>query len=358
MGRRDFLSSVLPGMAGMIRKAVGKTETGFAQLLRLFLPVALSLFIYNKGVAQNDALLTHYFEVPAFYNPAATGLTDLVRIHGGSRLQWVGVDNAPKTFLALADAPFKLLGRRFGAGVSVNQQSMGLYRNMGASLQISYKIKLGGGVLSVGLQPGIISDTFKGSEVFIPDDDNYHDDTDAAIPRTDMSGTAFDLGAGLWYSRKSFWAGIAATHINAPVVSFSNENGSSGGDTEVSNFEFAPSRSIYFTAGCNIGIKNTLFEVLPSVFVMSDFTFTRAIATARVRYKKFLSAGVGYRHDDAVSALLSVEYKGFYLGYSYDYPVTAISGATAGSHEIFAGYALKLDLSDKNRHKQKSIRIM
>lgn len=320
--------------------------------------LALLALIYNKGVAQNDALLSHYFEVPAFYNPAATGLTDLVRIHGGSRLQWVGIDNAPTTFLALADTPFKLLGRRFGAGVSVNHQSMGLYRNLSAALQISYKLKLFGGQLSVGLQPGIISDTFKGSEVFIPDDDDYHDDSDNAIPRTDMSGTALDIGLGLWYERKAFWAGVAVSHLNSPKVAFSAESGGSSGDAEVQNFEFGPARSIYFTAGCNIEIKNTLFEVLPSMLVMSDFTFTRAIATARLRYKKFLSAGIAYRHDDAVSALLSVEYKGFYLGYSYDYPTTAISGASSGSHEIFAGYALKLDLSDKNRHKQKSIRIM
>ncbi|MCI9606673.1 MAG: PorP/SprF family type IX secretion system membrane protein [Muribaculaceae bacterium] len=325
--------------------------------LRLLL-ISFLACIYSTGVAQNDPLLSHYFEVPAFYNPAATGLTDLVRIHGGSRPQWVGIDNAPMTFLGLADTPFKLGKHRFGAGVSINQQSMGLYRNLSAALQISYKIKLLGGVLSVGIQPGIISDTFKGSEVFIPDDDDYHDDTDPAIPRTDVSGTALDLAAGIWYTRRAFRAGLSVTHLNSPKVTFSGENGSSTGDAEVQNFEFGPARSIYFTAEGNIAIKNTLFEVIPSVLVMSDFTFTRAIATARLRYKKFISAGIGYRHDDAVSALLSVEYKGFYLGYSYDYPTTDISSASGGSHEIFAGYALKLDLSDKNRHKQKSIRIL
>ncbi|MDE5745364.1 MAG: PorP/SprF family type IX secretion system membrane protein [Paramuribaculum sp.] len=314
--------------------------------------------LVNKAAAQNDAIFTHYFEVPAYYNPAATGLSDLVKIHGGSRLQWVGIENAPKTFLALADSPFKLGKHKIGTGISINQESMGLYRNLSASLQISYKLKFLGGILSIGFQPGIISDTFKGSEVFIPDDDDYHDDTDAAIPRIDVSGTALDLGAGLWYSRKSFSIGLSMTHINAPKVSFTSENGQSGTENSAESFEFGPSRSLYFIAEGNIAIKNTLFEVIPSMMVMSDFTFTRAIATARLRYKKFISAGIGYRHDDAVSAMLGVEFKGFYLGYSYDYPTGALSSASNGSHEIFAGYSVKLDLSVKNKHKQKSIRIM
>ncbi len=324
----------------------------------LIIAAALISLIYNIGVAQNDALLTHYFEVPAYYNPAATGLADLVKVHGGSRLQWVGIENAPKTFLALADSPFKIGNRRFGAGIAVNQESVGLYRNLSAALQLSYKMKLFGGTLSIGIQPGIISDTFKGSEVFIPDDDDYHEETDPAIPRTDVSGTAFDLGAGIWYTRRSFWTGLSVTHLNSPKVSLTTESGGAASENSTQLFEFGPSRSLYFIAGGNIGIKNTLFEVIPSMLVMSDFTFTRAIATARLRYRKFISAGIGYRHDDAVSAILSVEFKGFYLGYSYDYPTGPLASASNGSHEIFAGYGVKLDLSAKNRHKQKSIRIM
>ena len=92
--------------------------------------------------------------------------------------------------------------------------------------------------------------------------------------------------------------------------------------------------------------------------VKSDFTFTTTEITGRVRYNKFLSAGVGYRYDDAVSVMLGAEYKNFFLGYSYDYPISDISKASSGSHEIFAGYSLKLDFSEKNKNKHKSIRIM
>ena len=92
--------------------------------------------------------------------------------------------------------------------------------------------------------------------------------------------------------------------------------------------------------------------------VKSDFTFTTGEITARARYNKFLSFGIGYRWKDAVVATVAAEFKNFFLGYSYDYATSAIAKASSGSHEVFAGYRLKLDLSDKNRNKQKNIRIM
>lgn len=97
---------------------------------------------------------------------------------------------------------------------------------------------------------------------------------------------------------------------------------------------------------------------MPSVLVKSDFTFTAAEVNARVRYKKFLQAGVGYRWNDAVIISLGAEFKNFYLGYSYDYATSAIRSASSGSHEIFLGYSMKLDLSDKNRHRHKSVRYL
>lgn len=308
-----------------------------------------------EAAAQVDAQFTQYYAVTTYYNAGATGDTDFVRLRGGTRLQWMGIDNAPKTFLVTGDMPFKFIGKRFGTGLVMQQESLGLYKNLNIAAQLSYKHKLFGGVLSAGLQVGIISETFKGSEVYIPDDDDYHESTDDAIPTTDLTGTSLDLGLGVYFTHKLFWAGVSCQHLNNPTITFNAESGES---TNEKNYEFKAGRILYFMAGSNIPVKNTLFEVIPSVLVKSDFTFTTAEITGRVRWRKFLSLGVGYRYDDAVSLVLGAELKNFYIGYSYDYPTSAISKASSGSHEIFAGYSLKLDLSDKNKNKHKSIRIM
>lgn len=302
--------------------------------------------------AQVDAQFTQYFEVPNYYNPSAIGNNDYLRIRAGSRLQWIGIPKAPKTFLITGDMPLKLFNKRFGLGLVLQQESMGLYKNMSAGVQAGYKLKLWKGQLTIGVQLGLIDELFKGSEVVLPDDDDYHQGSDDAIPTTDIRGTAFDIAAGVFYTHRWFWAGISATHLTSPTITMSTDG------SEAKNYEFKAGRVLYFMGGSNIPIKNTLFEIQPSVLVKSDFTFTQAEITARVRYNKFLSAGVGYRLNDAVSAMLSAEFKGFFLGYSYDYPLSAISKASSGSHEIFAGYSLKLDFSEKNKNKHKSIRIM
>lgn len=318
--------------------------------------------------AQTDVQFTQYYEVPSVYNPAAIGNTDYIRLRAGDRMQWVGIDNAPQGLSLAADMPLKLFGKRLGVGLVFQQESAGLFENLTVSAQVGYKFKLFKGELTAGLQIGFASEKFKGSEVFIPDDDDYHESTDDAIPQTDMAGNALDLGAGVFYTHKWFWAGLSATHLNAPTITFDDDTGSidSGrasdgeveGDGMGKNYEFQLRRTLYFMGGSNISIKNTLFEIMPSLMVKSDFTFTRVEATARARWKKLITFGVGYRHDDAIYAVLGAEYKGFFIGYSYDYPITAISRASHGSHELFLGYSVKLNLSGTNNFKHKSIRIM
>lgn len=309
-----------------------------------------------KTEAQTDAQMSQYYEVPTLFNPAAIGPTDFIRIRGAGRLQWIGIDGAPKTFLGAADMPFKVGTQRFGVGVVAQQEGIGLYNSLNLGAQIGYKLRKLGGEFTIGLQIGMFDQRFKGSEVYIPDGDEYHQSGDDAIPTTDIHGTALDLGAGVWFNRRTWYAGVSMTHLTSPSIKMGGENGGSGTDETI--YEFDVRRTLYFTAGCNIPIKNTLFEVMPSVLAKSDFTFFSAEATLRGRYNKFLSFGVGYRWNDAVIATIAAEIKNFYIGYSFDYATSSLHSASAGSHEIVVGYSLKLNLGEKNKNKHRSIRIM
>ena len=321
--------------------------------------VALTAGLVARG--QTDAQYTQYYEAPAVYNPSMIGDRDGIRMRAGGRLQWVGIDNAPQSFMLSANMPLQLIGKRFGVGLMAQQQSAGLFRDLTVGVQAGYRQKLFKGELSAAVQIGFANQVFKGSDVYLPDDDDYHEGTDDAVPTTDLSGNWLDLGVGVSYTHKWFWAGVSCTHVNNPTITFADENGVTGSGstaTTAKNYELTLRRTLYFMAGSNIPIKNTLFEVMPSLLVKTDFTFTRMEANARLRYKKFLTAGVGYRHDDAVSVMLGAEFKGFFIGYSYDYPITAISKASSGSHELMLGYTVKLKMDKKNNNKHKSIRIM
>lgn len=305
--------------------------------------------------AQNDVQLTQYWAVPTYYNPAFTGSSDYLRIRGGARLQWLGISNAPKSFFALAESPLKIGKKKIGLGVNASQESLGLFSNLLINVQASYKFNILKGELSIGIQGGYYNSKFKGSEAYIPDDDDYHEGTDTSIPTQDVTGNAFDLSAGVSYTHKYFSLGISGLHLLNPEVKLSVEGSES---SESSEYLTVLPRALYFTAAGNIPLKNTLFVLQPSLLIKSDFNLFSADITMRTTYNKFLSFGVGYRWNDAVSVMIGAEFKNFFLGYAYDYPTSAINKASSGSHELVAGYQLKLDFSGKNRNKHRSIRIM
>ena len=324
----------------------------------LLKPVAILIFsvlAFGTLRAQSDPLFSQYWAMPTLLNPAATGDTDYVRIRGGARLQWIGIKNAPKSFVGAADSPFKVFNKRIGAGVTVMQESLGLFSNLLLSAQGSYKFNVLKGRLSAGIQIGYYNSRFKGTEVYIPDNDDYHQANDPAIPTQDLSGNAFDMSLGVWYTHSLFYVGISGMHLTSPKVKMSLE-GSEASDMQ--QYETELPRSLYFEGGSNIALHNTLFTLQPSLLIGTDLTDFTADITMRATYNKFISFGLGYRWNDAISIMVGAEFKNFFLGYAYDYPLSAIAKASSGSHELVAGYQLKLDLSGKNKNKHRSIRIM
>jgi type IX secretion system PorP/SprF family membrane protein len=59
-------------------------------------------------------------------------------------------------------------------------------------------------------------------------------------------------------------------------------------------------------------------------------------------------AGLWYRNQDAVVALVGVQNNNFKFGYSYDITVSKLSGNTAGSHEI----SLQIQFECKTKRKK------
>lgn len=317
--------------------------------------VAMMLMFVFDMQGQVDAQLSQYWAIPTYYNAGASGSSDYLRINGGARLQWLGIENAPQSFLGQVDMPLNLFGKRIGVGAGLQSETMGLFSNLNINAQFSYKIKLFKGELSIGAQVGYFEQKFKGSEVEVPDDDDYHDSSDQAIPTQDLKGGTVDISAGIFYTHKYFWFGVSGLHLLEPTVKMGLEGSESTASQE---YETVVPRTLYFMGGSNIPLKNTLFELQPSLMVKTDFSVFSAEITARARYNKFLSFGVGYRWKEAVMIMAGAEYKNFFVGYAYDYPLSAIAKASSGSHELLVGYKMKIDLSGKNKNKHRSIRIM
>ena len=328
---------------------------GFNRFLQILATVLLLTGVSLQARGQNELMLTQHWALPTFYNPANTGNTDFLRIRGGARLQWLGIENAPRSFFGAADTPFQIGSKRIGAGITAMQESLGLFSNLNLGLQLSYKFKIGKGILSIGVQPAYYNSQFKGSKVVLPDGDDYHQGSDTSIPTQDLTGNHFDLSAGLSFTHRFFTIGLSCMHIMNPKVNLTMQGSSSN---EAQQYQTELPRQLYLIADGNIPLKNTLFELQPSLLLTSDLKGFTGEAEMRATYNKFVTFGLAYRWQDAIGLTIGAEYKNFFLGYAYEYPLSGINKASSGSHEIVAGYSLKLDFSGKNKNKHRSIRIM
>lgn len=311
----------------------------------LLFTIVLLLTCVSLARAQYDVRLSQYFQAKPYYNPASVGATEDLNILALARMEWVGIKGAPLSFFAMADMPLTLGKTQHGVGVVLLTESIGLFQNTHVGLQYAYKQKLFGGTISGGFQIGLVNQSFDGSKVEMVESE-YHQQTDEAIPTSQVSGMGFDMNFGLFYTHKKFYAGIGMAHLIEPELQLDENAYSYIG------------RTYNFMGGYNIQLPNPLFELQPSVFLLTDLQSFHTDITARLEYNKMFNGGVSYRVNESVGILFGVKIGRFQAGYAYDFPITALGQATSGSHELCVRYSLKLKKTKTGKNRHKSVRIL
>ena len=311
----------------------------------LLFTIVLLLTCVSLTQAQYDVRLSQYFQAKPYYNPASVGATEDLNILALARMEWVGIKGAPLSFFAMADMPLTLGKTQHGIGVVLLTESIGLFQNTHVGLQYAYKQKLFGGTISGGFQIGLVNQSFDGSKVEMVESE-YHQQTDEAIPTSQVSGMGFDMNFGLFYTHKKFYAGIGMAHLIEPELQLGENAYSYIG------------RTYNFMGGYNIQLPNPLFELQPSVFLLTDLQSFHTDITARLEYNKMFNGGVSYRVNESVGILFGVKIGRFQAGYAYDFPITALGQATSGSHELCVRYSLKLKKTKTGKNRHKSVRIL
>lgn len=295
--------------------------------------------------AQYDARLSQYFMAKPYYNPAVAGATENLNILALARLEWVGMSGAPMSFFVTSDMPLNIGKTQHGIGLAVYTESIGLFMNTHVGAQYAYKHKLFGGVISGGLQIGLVNQSFDGSKVEMVESE-FHQETDAAIPTEQVSGMGLDLNFGIYYNHKRFYAGFGMTHLTQPELQLDE------------NAYTYIGRSFNLMGGYNIQLRNPLIELQPSVFLLTDMQSFHADITARLEYNKMFNGGISYRVNESVGVMFGVKIGRFQAGYAYDFPITALGRASSGSHELCLRYAMKLNKTKTGKNRHKSVRIL
>jgi len=307
-------------------------------ILALIIPVSIVS-------GQQDAVFSNYMFNTQTYNPGYSGMTGMITATALTRQQWVGFPGAPSTMIFNVNMPFSLFGLRSGAGLLVAADKYGFSNDIDFALSYSYLLQIGTGTLGAGISAGVLNKTIS-PEWYIPSGPGHTPPGgDPLIPENDESFVAMDISAGVYYQGLNYYAGFSVTHLNQPKIKYS----------ETATYV---SREYYLTAGYYLQLPNPAFELIPSVFIVSDGAATQYLATGMVRYNKKIWGGVSYRISDAITGFAGIElYNGLKVGYGYDFPVSEIRKGTSGSHEFVVSYSFDLGLG-KSTSRYRSIRFL
>jgi type IX secretion system PorP/SprF family membrane protein len=292
--------------------------------------------------AQQEPSFSHYWAMEPSFNPAAAGKEQKVNAVGAYNMTMAGFEHNPRTMYFAADMPLTLLGATHGIGVQLVNDDIGLFSHQRLALQYAYKHRLLGGIISGGLQMGLLSEKFKGSQV------DTEAENDPVFSKSDDTGTGTDFSLGLYYQHGPWYVAASALHLTAPSIDIG----------ERSILEM--SRVYYLTGGYNIQLRNPLLSIHPSMLARYDGVGYRVDLTARLRYThdgKMMYAGLGYSPGNSATAYIGGNFHGVTLGYSYEVYTSAISIGN-GSHELFVGYQTELNLFKKGRNKHQSVRFL
>jgi type IX secretion system PorP/SprF family membrane protein len=271
--------------------------------------------------AQQLPQYTQYMLNEFAINPAVAGKEEYADMRSNNRYQWIGITDAPRTYVLTVHGPMKY--KNMGLGMNLFTDIVGPTRRVGLNFSYAYHIKLNEETkLALGLSAGILQWGIDGHKLIL------HDSGDETLLTQYQTTYVPDFGAGILIHNKKFYFGIAVPQLYESKIDL------------YPGAQTAGKLVMHFNV--NAAYKFDLgedFKIEPSFLVKyaSPAPF-KIDGGLRVIYKEQIWLGGAYRHNDAYTALLGFMIKNYLMiGYSYDFPTTNIRKYSSGTHEIMLG---------------------
>ncbi len=274
------------------------------------------------GFSQQLPQYTQYMLNEMAINPAVAGKDDFADVRSNNRYQWIGITDAPRTYMLTLHGPIK--SKNMGIGMNLYTDIVGPTRRTGLNFSYAYHLKLKEDMfLSMGLSAGVLQWGIDGSKLVL------RDSGDENLLSTYQTTYVPDFGAGIYFHKKDrFYVGLSLPQLyQAPIKLYDG----AGKNSRIIN-HFNLNAAYKFDLGDD-------FKIEPSFLVKYAIPAPPKMDIgARVIYQEQIWLGGAYRHHDAFTALIGYFYKNYLMiGYSYDFTTTNIKKYSTGTHEIMLG---------------------
>ena len=286
---------------------------------------------YNVNGQQEPQFSIYPYNLPSI-NPASTGSQQVLSLLFVSRLQWVGIDGAPRSYVFSLDAP--LPKRNIGLGFSLVSDNIGPLTNNYFSFNYSHKINITSKtMLYMGL--GLSLNNF-----YLGFTDLYVNDIDDDFLSQDFKKYLQPgLGTGLYLKHPNYYLGLSVSRVFQT--------------TKLKDNIGKLKQHIYLSGGYTFQFGR-YWAITPSFLGRSVLGAPTSVdISIFTKYNKFIGLGVSHRIDDSLIGIFELNLTDQLLfAYSYDFPTTDKVKSSNGSHEIL----IRFNFSNIKRDNFKSPR--
>jgi type IX secretion system PorP/SprF family membrane protein len=277
---------------------------------------------------------SQYLQNGLLINPAYAGSREVLSFFMSGRLQWAGIDGAPRSETLSMHSLLK--DERVGLGLTGQMFTYGLTKSYSIYADYAYHLRLGSGKLSLGLRTGFDLSNTDYSNILL------NDKNDEAFMVNDKPYFLPNAGAGLYYYSKKFFIGAA-------IPSFLNYVNDGGGKV---SFNVFSDYDVYISAGGLITFT-PFFKFKPSVFIDYSVQKTKKMQmdlNGNFIISDLVWIGGSWRTSEQVAVgILQLQLNPqLMIGYSYDYPVGMLNNYSKGSHEIVLRYEFNYKVNAAN----------
>lgn len=302
----------------------------------LVLLLILTILSNIRVQAQLSPISNEYVVNSYLINPALAGIDQSTNLKLTSRMQWAGLDDAPRTQSLSFDMRIKALGRydhngkvlrkvgiprsgRVGIGAYVLNDMNNPFRRSGVQFSYAYHLPFNhgkAGQLSFGLsgafyQHHVSNADFRPAEG--PDPALYGNEK-VLIP---------NMSFGVNYLYRKFFVSVSALNLYPAEINHYSES--------IETVE----NQVYVYSGCQIGEKSGVLFT-PAVLLRSNPQSVDV--SGKISIKDKINLVLAWQSTESTYAFFHFRLGNYLLGYSFEYSLSDVQRYNDGTHLVFLGY--------------------
>lgn len=290
--------------------------------LKLAYLIGALLLLSDIIWGQQTPMYTQYMLNDFAYNPSIAGTKEYYQAKSNNRYQWIGITDAPRTYILSVYGPHRRLDMGFGGmvfnDVTGPTSRLGVYGAYAYNVRIKNDLRF-----SSGLSLGLLQYKVDGSKITL------HDEGDPSLGNNMYVDYLPDASMGVYLYATKYSLGISVAQLFSSNVKFK----------ELEQLGINKLKRHMMLHGSYVIDINDDFSVEP--MLMLKFVAPAPVQVdinTRVVYRNMLWLGFGYRTKDAASVLIGYNYQDqLIFGYSYDITFTDLRKYSSGTHELMIG---------------------